>query len=81
MKKDLLERSEKERIVNLLNRFGLLCKHDIPYDKINQLILHDKKKTGGDINFVFTEGIGKATVKKISVGEVIDFYKRFRDKK
>jgi len=79
--KGLIRTCEKERITNLLNKFGLLEKHNIPDDQIDQLILHDKKKTGTDVHFVFTEGIGKAIVKKVSVGEVIDFYKRFRDKK
>ena len=39
-----------------------------------------KRKPVPDINFVFTEGIGKAFVKKVTVSEVIDFYKRYRDK-
>jgi 3-dehydroquinate synthase len=73
--------NERERIINLLSRFGLLEDHSIPDDKLEQLILHDKKKTGGDINFVFTEGIGKAIVSKVPVSEVLDFYKKFRDKK
>ncbi|MEI6050146.1 MAG: 3-dehydroquinate synthase [Bacteroidota bacterium] len=79
--KGLIRTCEKERIINLLNKFGLLEKHNIPDDQIEQFILHDKKKSGADINFIFTEGIGKVTVNKITVGEVIDFYKRFRDKK
>ena len=79
--KGLISLGEKDRIVNILKRFGLLEKHNIPDDQIDQLILHDKKKTGTDIHFVFTESIGKAIVKKVSVGDVIDFYKRFRDKK
>ena len=79
--KGLIRTCEKERIINLLDKFGLIQKHNIPDDQIEQLILHDKKKTGSDIHFVFTEGIGKVIVKKITVSEVIDFYKRFRDKK
>jgi 3-dehydroquinate synthetase len=43
-------------------------------------VLHDKKKTGADINFVFTKGIGNAVVEKVSVNEVLEFYTRFRDK-
>ncbi|MCJ7820856.1 MAG: 3-dehydroquinate synthase [Bacteroidales bacterium] len=78
--KGFLGSYEKERIISLLNKFGLLNKHNIPDEKIEQLILHDKKKTGSDINFVFAEGIGKATVKEITVDEVISYYKRFRDK-
>ena len=79
--KGLIRTCEKERIINLLNKFSLLEKHNIPDDQIEKLILHDKKKTGFDINFIFAEGIGKASVNKITVDEVIDFYKRFRDKK
>jgi 3-dehydroquinate synthase len=79
--KGLLHPSDMDRIIDLLNRFGLSEKHIIPDDQIEQLLLHDKKKKGTDINFVFTEGIGKAAVKKITVNEVIDFYIKFRDKK
>jgi len=77
----LITSHEKERITNLLNSFRLLKKHSIPDFQIENLILRDKKKTGTDINFVFTEGIGKATFQKITVSEAIDFYKKFRDKK
>lgn len=79
--KGLIRTCEKEKIISLLNKFSLLEKHNIPDDQIEKLILHDKKKSGSDINFVFTQGIGKTTVNKITVDEVIDFYKRFRDKK
>jgi 3-dehydroquinate synthase len=77
----LIRTCDKERIINLLRKFRLLETHIIPDDQIEQLIMHDKKKSGNDIHFVFTKGIGKAVVEKISVGDVIDFYKRFRDKK
>jgi 3-dehydroquinate synthase len=79
--KRLIRTCEKDMIINILLKFDLLDNHDIPDDQIENLILHDKKKSGTDINFVFSEGIGKAIVNKITVNEVIDFYKRFRDKK
>jgi 3-dehydroquinate synthase len=79
--KGLISLDEKNRIINILEKFRLLEDHNIPDNQIDQLILHDKKKSGTDINFVFTEGIGKAFVRKVPVGEVINFYKRFRDKK
>jgi len=78
--KGLLKTDDRDRIINMLERFGLLEDYTIPGDQIDQLIHHDKKKSGSDIHFVFSEGIGKAVVSKISVDEVIDFYKRFRDK-
>ncbi len=79
--KKLIRTCEKEKVINLLNKYGLLEKHNIPDDQIEKLILHDKKKAGSDINFVFIEGIGKASVNKLTIDEVVDFYKRFRDKK
>jgi 3-dehydroquinate synthase len=79
--KGLISMEEKTRITDLLKKFGLLEVHNIPDDLIEQLILHDKKKSGSDINFVFTGGIGKAVVEKVAIGEVIGFYKRYRDKK
>ena len=72
---------DRGRIINLLNKFGLLREYNIPDDQIRKLLLHDKKKTGSDIHFVYTEGLGKAAVRKTSVDELIDFYKRFNDKK
>jgi 3-dehydroquinate synthase len=76
--KGLIRTCEKDRIINLLNKFGLLEKHNIPDDQLEQLILHDKKKSGSFINFVFTEGIEKTSIKKVPVAELINFYKKFR---
>lgn len=78
--KGIITYDEKQRIINLLKRFNLLEKHDIDVNRIEALILHDKKKAGTNIHFVFTQGIGKALVKKISVNELIDFYRVFRVK-
>ncbi len=78
--KGLIRTCEKDRILNLLNKFGLLHNKKIPAGDIEKLIMHDKKKTGNDIHFVFTEGIGKTKVQKISVTEVISFYKKMQNK-
>lgn len=79
--KGFISRDVKERIVNILNQFGLLEYHDLPDEKLEQLVLHDKKKSGSEINFVFTQGIGAAEVFKVPVSEVLNFYRRYRDKK
>jgi len=73
-----LSSSEKERIISVLRHFRLLEQEYIAESDMEQLIVHDKKKSGSSIHFVFTEGIGKATVKKISVADILGFYKRFR---
>lgn len=77
----LTDYNVKQRIINILNKFELLNDYDIPSDQIEQLVMHDKKKSGSGIHFVFTSGIGKAVVEKVSIEEIIDFYTRFRDKK
>lgn len=64
-----------ERITNLLEKYMLPADYHMPAPEIRKLILHDKKKDGTDIHFVFIEKIGKSVVKKIPIGEVIDFYK------
>jgi 3-dehydroquinate synthase len=79
--KGYIGKDVKERIIGLLNRFGLLQYHNLPDETIEQLVLHDKKKSGSEINFVFTQGIGAAEVKKVPVIELLDFYRRHRDKK
>jgi 3-dehydroquinate synthase len=81
LEKGLIDQTDRDRIMNMLGKFGLILKYEIPPEKIERLVLHDKKKSGSGIHFVFTSGIGKAIYEKISVGEVIDFYKRFQDKK
>ncbi len=75
LKKGFIDSEVKKRISNLLERFGLLKKYYIPSEDIERLVMHDKKKSGGGIHFVFTAGIGKAVVEKISIAEVIAFYK------
>jgi len=81
LERKYIDHRESERIIGLLKRFKLIGEHDLTDDQLEKIVVHDKKKTGRDINFVFTHGIGKAEVEKIPVIEVLDFYKRFRDKK
>jgi 3-dehydroquinate synthase len=72
---------EERRIIDLLKRFRLLGTHDLTDAQMESLILHDKKKTGRDLHFIFTHGIGRAEVEKIPVNDILEFYKQFRDKK
>ena len=79
--KGLISENERARITDLLIKFNLLREHNIPDNQIGQFVLRDKKKTGTDIYFVFTAGIGKAIVEKIPVAEVIDFYRQSKSAK
>jgi 3-dehydroquinate synthase len=80
-KRSYINLEEKERIIRLLERFKLVDEIDLTDNQMKKLVIHDKKKTGSDIHFVFTQGIGKAIVEKIPVDEVLGFYNKFRDKK
>ena len=81
MEKGYITSQEKDRITGVLRRFNLLDDIYIDEYEMENLIGHDKKKAGSHIHFVFTEGIGKASVKKIEIAEVIDFYKKNGNKK
>ena len=74
----LISKEEKDRIIEILNRFGLLEDYNVPENQIGRFIFNDKKKAGSDIHFIFTEGIGKAVPEKIPVNEVINFYKLYK---
>jgi 3-dehydroquinate synthase len=78
--KGFISAGEKERIIELLSRFSLLDRQYITAGEMEDVIIHDKKKSGSSIHFVFTEGIGQSSVKKISVSEIMSFYRKFRDK-
>lgn len=78
--KGLISNDETNRIINLLNRYKLLKKYNMPVERIEEYMAHDKKRTGTDIYFVFLEGIGKGIVKKVPLGEVIEFYRQYNDK-
>ena len=80
-KKGLLDRIECDRIINILEKYKLINDFYIPDKKIQELIFHDKKKSGKDIYFVFIKGIGKPVVKKIPLEEVVDFYIKFNMEK
>ena len=80
-KKGYITVSEYKRIISLLKTFSLLRNYNIPDSQVSKLILHDKKKAGTNIYFVFTEGIGKAVVEKIPVNEVVDFYLNDKNEK
>jgi 3-dehydroquinate synthase len=75
LKKGLIKEKEYKRLTDLLEKYKLPSDYHLPVSEIRKLILHDKKKSGSDIHFVFVEGFGKPVVKKLPVGEVIDFYK------
>lgn len=71
-----LDKVYYERIISILEKYGLSKDYKISPAIMEGLIRHDKKKAGTDIHFVFIEGPGKPLVKRLPVKELIDFYKR-----
>lgn len=71
---------DMQRILRILKEYDLAYNKHIPVEIMNRLINHDKKKTGDDINFVFTSGPGNAIVQNLPAAKVIDFYKRYIEK-
>jgi 3-dehydroquinate synthase len=74
--KGYLDRAQHDRIINLLNMYGLLVNYNIPAGTIRKLILNDKKKSGRNLHFVFLERIGKALDIELPVEEVVEFYRK-----
>lgn len=70
----LIKKKDCERIISLLRQYNFTGGFKMPSRKIREFILHDKKKAGDEIHFVFLKGIGKATVDKITIKEILDFY-------
>jgi 3-dehydroquinate synthase len=81
LQKGFISSAIRERIINVLQRFKLLEEKYIPLNQIEQHILHDKKRTGSDIHFIFIEGMGKPLIKTVPVSEVIDFYRQINTSK
>jgi 3-dehydroquinate synthase len=71
----ILHPDEGKRLSDLLSSFKLLVKYSITYDQVKEFISRDKKKSGGDMNFVLLEKTGKAVVKKISVNKLLEYYR------
>lgn len=78
LEKGFINFSDYNRITGIMKKYNLLMDYAISPETIRKLILHDKKKSGSDIQFVFIAGIGKPIIKKISVAELAGFYKKIR---
>jgi 3-dehydroquinate synthase len=76
--KGLINKKVCTRVTNLLMKYNLLRSFNISSDIMGEFILHDKKKTGSEIHFVFIEGIGVPCIKKIPVSEIMSFYEKYK---
>jgi 3-dehydroquinate synthase len=69
---------ETEKVKQLLSKYHLPTAFDFDKEKTWDILLHDKKKSGSDMNFVVLDKIGKASIKKIPLTDLHDiFFNRF----
>lgn len=61
-----------DRVVSLLNQYGLPTFTDFDKDKVINVLKMDKKKTKDSINFILLEKIGKAFIREISIKELYE---------
>lgn len=77
--KGFISEEEKDMITGILRHFRLTGAAMPCEDEMLRMIVHDKKKAGSSINFVFSEGIGRATVKTTGIDEIMEFYRTIRN--
>jgi 3-dehydroquinate synthase len=73
VKKGLLTEGERDRIVRLLQEYGLPIAAEINHEVVFDAMLRDKKKTGNIMHFVLLQGIGKGVVREIEIEELKEF--------
>lgn len=66
------ESSGKARVQALLEQYGLPVKLEFDKQAVWDVLLMDKKRKNGDMNFVLLNRIGEAVVKKISLVQLKD---------
>ncbi len=69
----LLSKSDADRILAILVRYGFVTVSPVPMAKMLKSIAHDKKASGDKIAIVLPAEIGSCTVKKMTVNEVSEF--------
>ena len=73
VKMGLLSSSEYDKIIMLLDSFGLPSTTDQEYAKLFEKIKRDKKRIKNGINFVLLNGIGNPVIKELTFSEIKTF--------
>jgi len=66
--------ADKLRVVSLLKKYNLPVQLKFDKEKIWEVLLMDKKKSGSKINFVLLNSIGDAIVQPISVKQLEELF-------
>lgn len=70
LSKEKLGFKNAERLVKLIDKYGLPITTNYNKQKVFDLLVSDKKREGEQINFVLLEKIGKAVIRKIPLQEI-----------
>ena len=66
----LLPFKNADKLVGLIDHYGLPTSVKYDKQKVFDLLVSDKKREGQQMNFIVLEKIGKATIQKISLQEI-----------
>ena len=66
--------SATKEVEQLLSLYHLPVSFPVDKEKTWQILLHDKKKSGKDMNFIVLNEIGNASVKKIPLSELKEIF-------
>lgn len=70
LSKDMLHFKSADKLVKLIDRYGLPQTAGYNKQKVFDVLVSDKKREGEMMNFILLERIGKAVVKKIPLPEI-----------
>lgn len=67
--------NQTKLVTDLLQQYQLPVAFDFDKEETWKILLHDKKKTGSDMNFIVLDSIGQASVKKIPLAQLHNIFK------
>ena len=70
LSQDLLNFKSADKLIKLIDKFGLPTTAGYNKQKVFDLLINDKKREGEQMNFILLERIGRAVVQKISLHDI-----------
>lgn len=70
LSKQLAGLKNPERVISLLNKYGLPTEATFNRDKVIQVLKMDKKKSRDSINYILLQKIGKGIIQEISIDNI-----------
>ena len=70
---ELLGFKGAERLIGMIDRYGLPTKADYDKEKVFEVLSSDKKREDGSVNFILLQRIGRGAVEKIGLDQLRKF--------